>query len=272
MIATLIVARTFLTPIRIAEIKDDRLPESSGLAPSLAVPGSFLTINDSGNPASLFRFDKRGQITAEIRLEGAVNFDWEDMAVWKQGSTSWVLIGDIGDNARIRASISVYRFKEPTLGGVSDTTSFERFEFKYPDRAHNAETLMVDPKTGDLWIVTKVESGECQVFRAPLTRAGYAKSLKQVDTLKIDTGGDGGKLTTGGAFSLDGKRLVIRTYTGGLEFDLPKNRPDWTKSKPRPVPMPKSRGGEAICYGLDSKNLFTTTEGLPCPLFKIGIQ
>lgn len=268
-LATLVLARTFLEPVRIAQIKDERLPESSGLASSLAVPGTFLTVNDSGNPASLFRIDKRGQIVAEYRLDGAVNFDWEDMAVWRQGTSNWVFIGDIGDNAHIRASISVYRLKEPKLGGISDFKTFERFEFKYPDGAHNAETLMVDPKSGDLWIVTKVETGECQVFRAA---SGYKKGLEAIGTLKIDTGGDGGRLTTGGAFSLDGKRVVVRTYSGGLEFDVPKNRSQWFKSKPRPVPMPKSRGGEAVCYGLDSKNLFTTTEGLPCPLFRIGIQ
>ena len=70
-----------------------------------------------------------------------------------------------------RSSVKIYRVAEPsvslgqspvteTLGGV------ESFTLKYPVKARDAETLMVDPINGDVYVVSKWESNS-RVYRIP---------------------------------------------------------------------------------------------------------
>ena len=51
------------------------------------------------------------------------------------------------------------RFAEPDLAGQRgqqlDVEEAEEFRLSYPDGPHDAEALLVDPVTGDLFIVTK---------------------------------------------------------------------------------------------------------------------
>lgn len=272
MLSLLLLAlgqRTFDAPVLVANVNDTRITESSGLAPSLAVPGTWLTMNDSGNPPAVFRFDNGGNVTAEYKLKGATNVDWEDMAI--HPGRGMVYVGDIGDNFRVRANIKVYRFREPTQTGIRDISDYETFTFRYPSGAQNAETLLVDPKSGDIWIVTKIDSGVCQVYSATPS-ASSTVTLRLVGTLTIDTGGgSGGKLATGGAFSLDGRYVIVRTYTGAREYAVPSSR-NWHQSSPLAVPMPSSGGGEAVSYASDGHMIFTTTEGRPFPFHKIVVH
>ena len=73
-------------------------------------------------------------------------------------------VGDIGDNASRRASVDVYRVAEPRVGDGA-TAPAARLRLRYPDGAHDAEALLVDPLRGDLVIVTKA-LGAARAYRA----------------------------------------------------------------------------------------------------------
>ena len=71
--------------------------------------------------------------------------------------------------------------KRRTLGDV------ERFDFTYPTRdVPDAETLMVDPRTGDFFLVTKPHDSIPIMFRAraPLD-AKRPQMLEEVATLPV---------------------------------------------------------------------------------------
>ena len=79
---------------------------------------------------------------------------------------SYLYVGDIGDNGRTRSSIDVYRVAEPTVTGPGNATlDPDRLRLRYPDGAHNAETLLVDTD-GAIYVLTK-QSGSATIFRAP---------------------------------------------------------------------------------------------------------
>ena len=121
--------------------------ELSGLVRSRS--GGFWTHNDSGDSPRIFGLGRDGRLRSEVALAGAENVDWEDIAI--RGRTLYV--GDIGDNLAQRPEIVVYRLPEPPPGATS--AAAERIALRYPDGAHDAEALLVDPRDGSLVIVTK---------------------------------------------------------------------------------------------------------------------
>ena len=80
---------------------------------------------------------------------------------------SYLYIGDIGDNNGTRSEVVVYRVAEPTLTTASAkltkkrpeaTESAEAIRLRYPDGKYDAETLLVHPASGNIYIVTKVRA------------------------------------------------------------------------------------------------------------------
>jgi hypothetical protein len=103
------------------------------------------------------------------------NDDWEDIASFKDtDGTCYLYICGHGNNKLERPELTVYRVKEPTVsnsGSRSDEKDAIRTEpaqaavFKYQDTPHNAETLMVNPQTGDVYVLTKRLDGPSLVFK-----------------------------------------------------------------------------------------------------------
>jgi hypothetical protein len=253
-------------PTLLATLSDKDINESSGLAPSIASKGVWYTHNDSGDKPRFFRFNEKGEVTGVFSLIGAQAQDWEDMASQRLGGKNWLYLGDIGDNARRRTSITVYRTEEPK-GASRDIPINASFEIVYEDRARDCEALFIAPKSGDLWLVSKAREGEtwAYVVRKPNKSGRY--TAKKVARLTVDTGsGVGGTLVTGGDVSADGKRVILRTYSGALEYLAPKKFDDWVKAQPQPVTTRGEQQGEAIAYARDGLRILTTSEGSPCPV------
>src|SRR5690242_21941395 len=96
---------------------DYRLNEASGIARGIASPGILYVHNDSGDSARVFALDARtGLARAVIYLPGAVNHDWEDIAVAPDAhGTPSLWIADTGDNNTNRAEVQLYRIDEPKV-------------------------------------------------------------------------------------------------------------------------------------------------------------
>jgi len=255
-------------PRILAEVQIPTLTESSGVAASRTHPGVLWTHNDSGTGPLLFAVDRAGKLVSRWQVPGVRAFDWEDIAAGPGG----LYIGDIGDNNRRRASIVVYRIPEPNprASKPGRTSVATAFRFTYPDGAHDAEALMVHPKTGDMYIVSKAHFGdpETAVYRAraPL-RSGTV--LRKVAVLRIARGLLGSIAgITGGDISPDGSRVVLCDYFAAWEapFD-----PEW-KSEWRSIEIGAREQGEAICYRHDGRALLVTSEGASFPLIEIELR
>jgi len=235
---------------------DGRITESSGLGTSSYGDGIVYTHNDSGDTARLFAVNSAGATVAVYTLQGAVNHDWEDMATGTDAAGRPVLyFGDIGDNAATRTEIDVYQVPEPH--GPSANVSWVRYRFRYPDGAHNAEALMVDPHSHRIYIASKAAIGQGELYQAPAipstTDINVLAPVRPVPTL-----------TTAGDISPDGQHMVLLTYfraywsagvTGTLTaFDVTEQQQD-----------------EAIAFTRDEKSVLVGSEGVHSGVYRIAL-
>lgn len=250
------------------------MAEASGAAVSRRNAGIIWTINDSGNPADLIATDTLGRLRATIRLDGATNTDWEEVALGPCREGNCVYIADVGDNAERRSEVQLYRLTEPLVTGpaertvTSSTRGFEKLTFRYPDGAHDVEAMAV-MANGDVLLVTKGRSHGVVEFRVPASAWGSTTpaTATRIDSLPITASAGSGQLVTGMAISPDGKRAVVRTYREILLFALRADgtmRPD---AKPTGCDiLGLEPQGEGIAY-LDERQLVLTSER---GLFKAG--
>ncbi|MCB9604838.1 MAG: hypothetical protein H6720_31340, partial [Sandaracinus sp.] len=200
----------------------DALREISGVAASRRNRGVLWVHNDSGDRPRVSAITPAGVRAAVFELEGADAVDWEDVAVGPGPTegTSYLYLADVGDNLMLRPTVQVYRVPEPevdssTTAPRTTLSGVERLELDYPDGAHNCETVLVDPRNGDLYLVTKSADGVSPVFRAaaPLA-AGSTIVLERVAELTFGTAPlIGNPETTGGDLTPTGDGLAIRSYT-----------------------------------------------------------
>ena len=262
----------YSAPRVIARVRIPHLKESSGVAASRKHPGVFWTHNDSGGGAWLYAFDRSGRDLGRFAVRGAKARDWEDIAI---GPGHRIYIGDIGDNRSTLKGVTVYRIPEPDPKDNSRVTAdAEAFRFRYPDGPHDAETLMVHPQSGDLYIVTKArgEDRDTLVFKAKaplksgtLTRVAALKLPNtSVFTLLL------GRIN-GGDISPDGSSVVICDYFKAWEAVLPKGAKDFDaiwKAEWKDLALGDRDQGEAICYRHDGKAVLAASEGSPFPLIE----
>ena len=245
------------------------LPEASGLAIG---SGSQLWMhNDSGAP-ELIAVDRKGAITGKLTLSGARVEDWEALASGPCGKGSCLYVGDIGDNDASRKRITIYRVPQPAQANGSATV--EAFHANYPDGAHDAETLLVAPD-GTLFVVTKGDTGPVAVYKFPREmKAGSTMQLERVGSALSERPREDGRVTDG-AFSPDGKWVVLRT-TRALTFYRGDDfvRGKFTVAHRADLSGMKEPQGEAVAFGAGNtvyvggegggKNLPGTLAALSC--------
>jgi hypothetical protein len=246
----------------------DQLPELSGLAASQRHPGLIYTHNDSGDSARFFAMDETAAITAEIHLTGATAVDWEDISVGACPGGPCVYIGDTGDNKLVRDGYVIYRVIEPAVlptDGSIISVDYQQFPFVYPDGPHNAETLLVHPVTGQVFIITKDKDISATVFEMPLPLVPDQQvTLVPTATLLISPV-DGDGIATDGAFHPCGDRLLVRTTE--FLFELRRAPGDSLvslfTSTPVKVPVADEPQGEGVTFALDGLHYFTSSETKP---------
>lgn len=261
----------------VGTVEDPMLTEISGLGVSRTHAGVLWVHNDSGDDARVFAIDDTGATLASFAIEGVIALDWEDMAIGPgpDDGVDYLFIGDIGDNPELRANVVVYRVPEPDPSTGGDTIpGVARITLNYPDGAHNAETLLVDPETGDIVIVTKNERGMSGIWRAPFPHeTGAAIDLEQIGELAFGVGAlPGSPLATGGDISPDGATIAVRTYDTIYAW---RRTPGATLAEafatdPCALPMMPEPQGETIALTDDA--YFTVSEGELSTLFRFELD
>jgi DNA-binding beta-propeller fold protein YncE len=256
--------------------------ESSGLAASWCQAGVLWTHNDSGNEAAIFAIDLQGKLLGVWTVDGAENKDWEDMSVQRDESGKCsIYVGDIGNtNGRGRSSHRIYRFDEPTVAldgsnpvtaGTKSTSRSEVLEFRYPDGRYDAETLLVHPGGGQIYVLTKEKSKPSAVYRLnPEFNTNQEQVVVRIGEFSVPMIPNG--FLTGGAVSPDGRNVVIADYAGGYEISLPTGEANFDeiwKQKPRPFSLGRREQGEAIAISADGNSVYATSEGKGAKLIEV---
>jgi hypothetical protein len=245
------------------------LAESSGLAVSRAQPGVYWTHNDSGDGPNLYAFDDSGRVLARFQVAGAEARDWEEMSsgpcVGDLRQTC-LYLADIGDNNRVRQSLTVYVVGEPMVSAATRTLASRSFRYRYPQGADDAEALAVLPD-GDVVVVSKGRSGTISFFR--LRRDAIARSTASGEVLTAEYAGasgiepDGriGRHVTGAAVSPDATTLAVRTYYEVYFFQAVQEGGvvSWRGPGAPCFLGDVESQGEAIAY-LDADRLLLTSE------------
>jgi hypothetical protein len=244
-------------------VADPSADELSGLVRSRSQPDLLWSHDDSGAGPVLFGLRVDGRVAARPTVTGAQAVDWEDIAAGPgPDGRALLYVGDIGDNVSRRTSIDVYRVPEPPLGAAA-TAPAARLRLRYPDGAHDAEALLVDPLRGDLVIVTKA-LGAGRAYRAPARLpAGSRTTLRPGPAIALS-------LVTAGDVSADGRIVVLRGYDRLAVWARRGREPLTTTLRRAPCLSPTSLAGEgqgeAIALDRRGASFTTVAEGSPAVL------
>ncbi|MDN3359906.1 hypothetical protein [Actinomadura sp. DC4] len=236
---------------RLCTIKDPRIGESSGLAASRRHPGIVYTFNDSGGRPQVYALGPDCRTRATLTFAGAVNRDWEAMALGPDG----IYVGDIGDNLDgAWPYVTVYRIPEPA-SLRSQTLRATAYRIKYADGPRNAETMMIDPRSGRLYIASKA-FGDSLYEGPKKLRTGTFNIMHKVSGAPF--------YATDGAFAPDGRSFVIRGYWDAEIYRAPGK-------KIADVPIPSQKQGEGITFTADGRSLLVSSEGAAQPLWQVPV-
>ena len=199
------------------------LAELSGLAASVRHPGVLWAHNDSGNAFQVFAIDETGKPLATLTLTGAdpEDMDLEDIALGPCAAgdaRTCLYLADTGDNFERRDQVRLLRFPEPEQ--VADATlAVEVLPFTWPDRAHDCESLVIEPGTGRPVLITKEGDSLGEVFALEGLAPGAVARASHLGTLRSP--GNADRRTTAAALHPSGQRLLLRTYTRVWEVRRP---------------------------------------------------
>jgi len=264
---------------KLFEFQDPRIVESSGIAASARRDDVFFTHNDSGDTARFFAVDRHGCTLGVFDASGVKATDWEDIA---RGPGPSLWLGDIGDNGASRPEIVVHRFAEPEVGPATSgggcppapetAVTPESFRLAYEDGPHDAETLLVHPRTGQVFIVTKSFTGPEALYAAPSPLQPDA-----VNTLRkladVAPAGDGFFTPTAGDIAPDASVVALRGY--GDIYVWPVKNGDVPAAFARGatvehMPAPDAgKQGEGLAFTRAGDGLVTSTEGANAPVYLI---
>jgi hypothetical protein len=228
--------------------KDPRITESSGLAASRLHPGVYWTHNDSGDGPYVYAVDSAtGKTVARLTLRGiGAPRDVEAISI---GPDDQIYLGDIGDNLGGKwPYVWIYRLPEPKVL-KDETVTAAQYVVKYANGPRDAESLIVHPKTGRVYIIDKKEDGG-HLYEGPATLSASGtnvfRPIAPVDLWATDA-----------AFSPDGRQLAVRGYFGGIYYD-------WNGGQIKrggQLDVPLQGQGEGVTYSVDGTKLLYSSEG-----------
>ena len=116
--------------------------------------------------------------------------------------------------------MKIHRFKEPIIDLKVDSPfdlkikDFDTIVFTYPDGNRDAEALMIEPVTKDLYVLSKRES-LVSIYRLPFPQStSRVIEAEKVGSFEVspEKSYRRSDQITAADISPDGKRIIIKTY------------------------------------------------------------
>ncbi|MCX8490263.1 MAG: hypothetical protein ORN54_04270 [Cyclobacteriaceae bacterium] len=247
----------FLKGVSLGKV-EARLHEASGLVESIANPKHLWTLNDSGNPAEVFLIDQIAKTKLVCKLAGIDNRDFEDIAIGAgpDSTKNYVYVADIGDNlARYNVKL-IYRFVEPTVGVEKEVviSYFDTLQIALPDGVRDSETLMLEPSSNDMYLVSKLEDS-VRVYRLkyPFNKEIMVPSYEAtIPYYKI----------VAGSISTNGREVLLKDYDNIYYWSNEAHLPLATllQQEPAILPYDREKQGESIAWARDESGYYTLSE------------
>jgi len=166
--------------------------------------------------------------------------------------------GEIGDNAAKYSSCFIYRFPEPEIADTLIVVSeIDTIEFVYEDGPRDAEALFADPRTGDLYVISKRETNP-GVYRIAYPQSFQAMNIAhRVASLPYNW-------VTAADICPSGRYILVKTYSAiyrykrGARQDIAAALSGRYKS----LPYKLEGQGEAVAWDHKGKGYFTISERL----------
>jgi hypothetical protein len=254
------------------------LANLSGAAFSWKTPGVLYANNDGGT-GEFYALSTDGTVRDRFVFSTSSAVDIEDMGVGPCPDGTCVYLADIGGNRSSRTVYDILRAAEPSVGDTppSSATSlkYERFSFSYDDHAvHNAESLVVEPKTGALYVITKVDAGKpSAVYKLPQPPDATAmNTATHLVDLTVPTAMN--REATSASAHPCGLGFLLRTYDMLYEFRIPAGAPfeDAFRATPTVVPSSTETQSEAVAYRSDGSGYVTSGEGSGAPIYGVSCR
>ncbi|MBF5043228.1 hypothetical protein FGE12_12585 [Aggregicoccus sp. 17bor-14] len=243
------------------------LEELSGLTASARHPGLFWSHNDSGHSLSLYALDAEGKVRARFPLYASA-VDVEDVAVGPCEEGSCVWLADIGDNGARRPEVQLLRVAEPeSLESQPLKVHVQRFA--YEDGPQDAEALVVEPRSGRVFVLTKPLDALAHVYLVEGLDSQKLGRARRVATLPARVFSQ--RAATAASLSPDGTRLLVRGYFGAWEWSRPgaTRLEEVLKAPPREVPGPSQPQAEAVAWLPDGSGYLLGSEDVGAPLYRV---
>lgn len=244
-------------------IEFSEINEASGISASRKNVNVLWLHNDSGDLARIFAINSNGEHLGVFNLSNATNRDWEDISVGPGPieNVEYIYIAEIGDNLAQFDIKYIYRIPEPVVDADQDPvnitlTDFDIIKFKYPDGQRDAETIMVDPLTNDIYVVSKREAN-VKVYLAAFPQS-------TIDTLILE---DMGTLPftniVSGDISSKGDEILLKNYESVFYWHRNSQQTiaeALTLNQYYLLPYTREPQGEAVSWSYNSDGYYTVSE------------
>ena len=261
----------FSNRIDLGIVQNLKIDEASGISSSKNNSQLVWVHNDSGDLPKIYGVGMDGSHLGSLRLKGILARDWEDMCIGPgpKKNIDYLYVADIGDNFSKFKKKRIHRFKEPIINLEANSPfdlkikDFDTIVFTYPDGNRDAEALMIDPITKDLYILSKRES-LVSIYRLPFPQS----TSKVIEAEKVgifevspEKSYRRSDQITAADISPDGKRIIIKTYYEIIMINnFDNNISSALSSKQIKLDYTPVRGGEAICWRWDQSGYYTISE------------
>jgi len=238
---------------------------------------------------------KTGADRGTVKLGTRPASDFEDIAIGPgpDSSKDYLYIADVGNNSHSRSTVRIYRIAEPTPPGAGQTitipdSQIETFVYAYEKPndpgstwKRNAESVIVDPISGDVFIFEKQlstidgKSNMAWVYRISKNALVEGQTIlaKPKTAVKAKISSDNTPLT-GADISVDGKLIVIKNAWETFAWKRSSSQTVVAALAANPVTScrPPGTWGEAVAILPDGKSMLTVTEKRSAPVMQISID
>lgn len=245
-------------------VTDSRIREASGLVASRQHKGILWTHNDSGDKGRIFALDLKGNTVMRCRIGNTMPFDLEDIAIAdKPGGGSWIYLADTGNNdahnGKPRDHVTIYRVTEPKRLDYPRKKKKlipRALQLTYEDHAHDVETMLVDPVSKDIYLITKRDK-KARLYKAEIPENFSGEGiLRFLGELQIGR-------NVAGDISADGRQILIKDYEAVWYYQRDSRSLEEVLLQVKPTRISTyfvEPQGEAIAFDPEGKGFYTLSE------------